>query len=92
MVLIAVKCPNCESIDIAKHGYGKKGQSRYRCKNEECKTNTFQLEYAYNGCKPGIEADIIRKAVNSGGIRDTARSLKVSKKKVSDTLKKQLLS
>jgi len=89
MVLIAVKCPKCESIDIAKHGYGKKGQARYRCKNAECETNTFQLEYAYNGCKPGIEADIIRKVVNSGGIRDTARSLKVSKKKVSDTLKKQ---
>jgi transposase-like protein len=89
MVLIAVKCPSCESTDVGKHGYGKKGQPRYRCKNSECKMTTFQLEYHYNGCKPGVEADILRRVANSGGIRDTARSLKISKGKVSDTLKKQ---
>jgi len=91
MVLIAVKCPNCESTEVGKHGYGKKGQARYRCKNNECKTVTFQLEYHYNGCKPGIEADILRRVANAGGMRDTARSLKISKKKVSSTLKKQSL-
>jgi transposase-like protein len=89
MVLIAVKCPKCESTKVGKHGYGKKGQARYRCKNPECSTTTFQLEYHNNGCKPGIEADIIRRVVNAGGIRDTARSLNISKYKVSSTLKKQ---
>jgi len=89
MVLIAVKCPYCESTEVRKHGYGKKGQQRYRCKNSECSTTIFQLDYHYEGCKPGVEADIIRRVVNGGGIRDTARSMKISKYKVSSTLKKQ---
>ena len=89
MVQIAVKCPKCESINVGKHGFGKKGKARYKCNNTECSTTTFQLEYHNNGCKPGIEADIIRNVANSGGVRDTARSLKVSKYKVSSVLKKQ---
>jgi transposase-like protein len=92
MVQIAVKCPKSASTNVGKHGYGKKGQARYKCKNNDCRTTTFQLEYHYNGCKPGIEADIIRRVANCGGIRDTARSLKISKRKVSSTLKKQNLS
>ena len=87
MVLIAVKCPYCGSTDIGKAGIGKKGQQRYRCKNAECIRIIFQLEYAYEGCKPGVEAGIIRRVVNGGGIRDTARSMKISKNKVSSTLK-----
>ena len=91
MVMIAVKCPYCGSTNVGKYGYGKKGQQRYKCKNKECSTKIFQLEYHYNGCKPGIEAEIIRKIVNAGGIRDTARSVKVSKYKVNSVLKKQRL-
>jgi len=89
MVLIAVKCPNCESTKVGKYGFSKNGQQRYKCKNSECTTSIFQLEYKYNACKPGVEADILRRVVNGGGIRDTARSMKISKYKVSDTLKKQ---
>ena len=89
MVLIAVKCPSCEETDVVKYGKGKRGQQRYKCQNKECSKVIFQLEYHNNGCKPGIENEIIKKAVNASGIRDTARSLKVSKYKVSSTLKKQ---
>ena len=89
MVMIAVKCPYCESINVGKYGFGKNGKQRYKCKNTECSTTIFQLEYCYNACKPGVEADIIRRVVNGGGIRDTARSMKISKYKVSSTLKKQ---
>ena len=89
MVLIAVKCPDCGSTNVGKYGYGKKGQQRYKCKNNDCKTTIFQLEYHYNGCKPGIEGEIIRKVANAGGIRDTARSVQVSKYKVNSVLKKQ---
>ena len=92
MVLIAVKCPDCGGIDIGKYGKSKTGLQRYKCKNAECKTTIFQLEYQNRGCKPGIEGEIIKMAVNASGIRDTARVLKISKKKVSDTLKKQNLS
>ena len=82
MVMIAVKCPHCERTNVGKHGFGKKGQARYKCNNSECSRATFQLEYHYKGCKPGGEAEIIRKIVNAGGIRDTARSVQVSKYKV----------
>jgi transposase-like protein len=92
MVLIAVKCPDCGSTEVGKYGKSKKGVQRYKCKNSECKTTIFQLEYQNNGCNPGIEVKIINMAVNASGIRDTARALKISKKKVSDTLKKQNLS
>jgi len=49
----------------------------------------FPLEYTYNGWKPGVNEQIISMAANASGIRDTARVLKVSKRKVSDTLKKR---
>ena len=89
MAMIEVKCPYCGKTEVVKYGYGKKGQQRYRCENKECKTTIFQLEYHNNGCKPGIEKEIILRIANAGGIRDTARSLRISKYKVNSVLKKQ---
>ena len=91
MVLIAVKCPDCGGTKVGKYGKSRAGTQRYKCKNRDCKTTIFQLEYKNNGCKPGIEADIIRSIANAGGIRDTARSLQISKYKVNSVLKKQHL-
>jgi len=91
MVMIAVKCPDCGSEKVGKYGISSAGVQRYKCKNTECKTVIFQLEYSYKGCKPGVEAEILRKIANSGGIRDTARSVEVSKYKVKSVLKKQHL-
>ena len=68
---------------------GKKGQQRYKCKNEECKTKIYQIKYHNKGCERGIEKKIIKMAVNASGIRDTARVLEISKYKVSSVLKKQ---
>ena len=28
MVMMAVRCPYCESTDVKKHGFGKKGQQK----------------------------------------------------------------
>ena len=92
MVLVEVKCPKCKSIEANKYGYGAKGQQRYKCKNTECMTKIFQLEYHYNACRFGVEADIIRRTVNGGGMRDTVRSMEISRYKVNKTLKKQHLS
>jgi transposase-like protein len=89
MVVINVKCPDCGSEKVGKYGFGKKGQQRYKCKNAECKTTIFQLEYRNKGCERGVEEKIIRMAVNANGIRDTARVLEISKYKVTATLKKQ---
>jgi len=92
MAVIEIKCPDCGSTKVGKYGYGKRGQQRYKCKNEECKTKIFQLEYHNKGCERGIECKIIQMTANAGGIRDTARTLEISRYKVTDTLKKQNLS
>jgi len=88
MVLIAVKCPVCGGTDVSKNGMGKNDIQRYICNAKECAGKSFMLEYSYNGCKSGIEKKIIDMTANSSGIRDISRVLKVSRTKVSDTLKK----
>ncbi|MGI9274356.1 MAG: IS1/IS1595 family N-terminal zinc-binding domain-containing protein, partial [Endozoicomonas sp.] len=40
-----VLCPKCGSDDIGHFGYSKNGVQRYRCRNEECETKSFMLEY-----------------------------------------------
>jgi len=89
MCVIIVRCPDCDSVNIVKYGYGKKGQQRYKCKNAECDTKIFQLKYHNKGCERGIERKIIKMTVNASGIRDTARTLEISKYKVMSVLKKQ---
>ena len=89
MALMEVTCPYCGGIKVNKYGKSQTGAQRYRCWNNECQNTTFILDYTHNGCRPGIDEKIIEMAANASGIRDTARVLKVSKQKVSDTLKKQ---
>ena len=89
MVMVEVKCPVCGSTNVSKNGKTSKGTQKYLCTNKECTDKSFLLDYTYNGCKPGIDQQIIEMAANASGIRDTARVLKISKQKVSDVLKKQ---
>ena len=88
MAKIDVKCPRCGSIKVIKYGQSASGRQRYYCKNKECKTTIFQLEYKNKGCEPGVEEKIVRMAVNASGIRDTSRTLEISTYKVMETLKK----
>lgn len=89
MATVEVKCPYCGETNVNKYGKSQTGAQRYRCFNKDCAQKTFILDFKNNGCRPGIEEKIIDMAANASGIRDTARVLKVSKQKVSDTLKKQ---
>lgn len=89
MVMIKVTCPVCGESNVSKNGKTAKGTQKYLCNNKECSGGSFLLNYTYNGCKPGIDEKIIEMAANASGIRDTSRVLKVSKQKVSDTLKKR---
>ena len=54
-----VKCPICGGTKISKNGINEKGTQRYICTAKDCLGKAFLLEYTYNGCKPGIEEDII---------------------------------
>ena len=89
MAKVEVKCPRCEETEVIKYGQSSSGAQRYYCKNTDCETSIFQMEYKNKGCEPGVEQKIIKMAVNASGVRDTARVLEISTYKVSDTLKKQ---
>ncbi|MDC9624088.1 IS1 family transposase [Xenorhabdus sp. XENO-7] len=76
MAKVDVHCRYCHtSEDVKGHGKGNGGYPRYRC--YACR-KVFQLEYTYQACKPGVKEQIVDMAMNNGGIRDTARALKVA--------------
>ena len=89
MATIQVKCPQCQETDVSRYGKGANNAQRYICNNNDCPRKIFQLDYTYNGRKPGIDEQIIKMAANASGIRDTARVLGISADKVMDTLKKR---
>jgi len=77
-----VNCPNCRCSTIMKSGKNAQGIQRYCRKNSACPTQTFMLDYRYNGCVLGIKEKVVEMAINSSGIRDTARVLKINKNTV----------
>lgn len=81
--------PNCYSNAITKSGRSLNGIQRYRCQHSDCPTQTFMLKYRYKAYEPGIKAQIVDMAINSSGIRDTARVLKINKNTVINTLKRK---
>jgi transposase-like protein len=85
MATIQVKCRFCNQTDpVRKHGIGNGGLPRFRCLS--CK-RTFQLEYRYQACKPGVKEKIIDMAMNSSGVRETGRVLNIAYNTVLNTLK-----
>ena len=82
-------CPQCGSTKIIKSGKSAAGTQRYLCQNIECKTQTFMQSDRYKACEPGMTEKIVEMAINSSGIRDTARVLKINKNTVINTLKKE---
>ena len=83
-----ISCPTCGSHLIMKSGQSARGVQRYRCQQQDCITKTFMLEYCYKAYEPGIKEQIVEMAINSSGVRDTARVLKINKNTVIRTLKK----
>jgi insertion element IS1 protein InsB len=88
MVLEPIQCPDCQSVDVVKHGRSAAGKQRYCCRNWECSRRSFILNFSYRGRLPQVKAQISDMAINGSGIRDTARVLKISPTTVIETLKK----
>ena len=80
-------CPYCNFDDLVKNGHGKSGVQRWRC--NKCR-KSFQLDYKYNACKPGVREEIIQQTLNSSGVRDISRNLKIDKNTAVSVLKKTL--
>ena len=90
MVLIEVKCPVCGGTDVSKNGKARTTDNqRYICNDIMCSGKSFMIDYSSNGCKPGIEKQIIDMTANGSGIRDISRVLEISTDKVMSTLKKK---
>lgn len=89
MILEPIHCPDCEGLQVIKHGKTPEGKQRYRCQNADCKRGTFIREYSYTGLLPKVKQQICDMAMNGSGIRDTARVLGVSQTTVINTLKKK---
>ena len=85
-----ITCPTCGGNNIAKSGFSAHGVPRYRCRHPDCPAKTFMLNYRYRAYELGIKAQVVEMAINSSGIRDTARVLKINKNTVIGTLKKSL--
>ncbi|WFQ80061.1 IS1 family transposase [Xenorhabdus sp. SF857] len=86
MAKVDVVCRYCHKAEEVKgHGKGSSGHQRYHC--YACR-KTFQLNYTYQACKPGMKDQIVDMAANNGSIRDTARVLKVGINTVLRTPKK----
>ncbi len=89
MVLEPVLCPSCGSDNVVKHGQSDEGKQRYKCRNSECSRCTFIQIYTYRGYLPEVKQQISEMAMNSSGIRDTARVLRISPTTVIENLKKK---
>ena len=87
-VLMAVKCPHCQTEEVIRHGKSSTGKQRFCCLNSECPYLTFGLDSAYPGRKQEIKKQIVDMTVNGSGVRDVARVLHVSTATVLKELKK----
>jgi transposase-like protein len=81
-----ILCPHCGSRDLQKNGHRGNGDQRWHC-NKCCRS--FQQEYRYNARRQGIKDQIIELTLNSSGVRDISRILKISRNTVSSELKKK---
>ena len=84
-----IRCPDCDGEKNCKNGHSRNGSQRYLCQNENCKTKSFQLDYKYNAHKRGIKEQIEEQNMNSSGVRDISRNLKIAPKTVTEYLKKK---
>ena len=89
MVLEPIHCPDCDGIEVIKHGTTAAGKQRYRCQNQACSRSSFIREYSYQGYLPEVKRQISDMAINGSGIRDTARVLGISPTTVIEELKKR---
>jgi transposase-like protein len=80
-----ILCPHCDSKNLQKNGHRSNGYQRWRC--NVC-GKSFQQEYRYNARKQGVKEQIIELTLNSSGIRDISRILKISTNTVTSVLKK----
>jgi transposase-like protein len=66
MVLEPIHCPDCDGIEVIKHGTTGAGKQRYRCQNRECSRSSFIREYSYQGYLPDVKRQISGHVLDKG--------------------------
>jgi transposase-like protein len=80
-----LRCPYCTNNELVKNGKSANGTQRWLCNS--CKKG-FRFDYRYNARKSGTREKIIEMTLNSSGVRDIGRVLRISKDTVCSVLKK----
>jgi transposase-like protein len=70
-------------MDLVKNGHSENGAQRWRC--NKCH-KSFQLNYRYNARTQGVKEQITELTLNSSGVRDISRILKINKNTVMSEL------
>jgi transposase-like protein len=79
MMTQVLHCPYCHETDIVRHGLSPEGKQRSRCRAcREGRGRTLLLDYSSAGQSPAVKQQIVDRALNASGMRDTARVLHVS--------------
>ena len=79
MIIQVLHCPHCQGSDSVRHGLSPEGTQRYRCRTcLEGRGRTLLLDYSSAGQSPAVKQQIVDRALNASGMRDTARVLHVS--------------
>lgn len=89
MILQPIYCPNCHGTNLVKNGKTAEGKQRFICRESPCDGRTFILNYSYSAYNRKVKQQIVDMALNSSGVRDTARVLHVSPSTVIRELKKK---
>jgi insertion element IS1 protein InsB len=78
MVVEPIHWPVCQGTDVVKYGTTSEGKQRFRRQKATCPGGTFIRQYVYQGRLPSVKRQIIGMSLNTSGIRDIARVLRVS--------------
>ena len=89
MTCVTVRCLYGDSEQVVKRGKTSRGTQRDLCQSTSCATGSFLRDYRNRGCLPAVQQTIIDMSLNTSGIRDTARVLRISTDTVLSELKKQ---
>jgi transposase-like protein len=81
----SIQCPHCWSKNLVKQGKTSNGTQKWQCNS--CKKH-FRLAYRYRAWQVGTKDKIIEMTLNSNGVRDIGRVVKISKDTVCSVLKK----
>ena len=77
MTCIAVRCPCCDSDQLGQGGTTRRGTQRDLCHTTACPPQRFRREDSAQGRVPAIQQQRMALSLNTRGVRDTARVLRI---------------